>query len=179
MREVQLQHLQLPQLRELTVEDCPRLGRQDRPLRMGNLTSLHKLSVRHHSAPLHAGDQLPPNLQELHCFVDPLEDDDTREHSGLQPILALSRLELLELGVWQGPAITAEELQQLSRLSSLRELRLDHTGCTITDPADAAAAWRALPLKSLSWNTDEWPDALMHCCSSWGSCRASHGWSSK
>uniref|UniRef100_A0A383WIA1 Uncharacterized protein n=1 Tax=Tetradesmus obliquus TaxID=3088 RepID=A0A383WIA1_TETOB len=160
VRSVQLHHLQLPQLQQLVVNHT---YRQQGQLRMGHITALRKLSMQHLSTALRVGDQMPPNLQELHCGLWGViqQEGDARECMGLEIILALTRLEVLQLEFGNAATATAEELQQLSSLSSLQEVRLSFMEDADALAADAAAALQARPLKSFDWVTLDISDLLL------------------
>jgi hypothetical protein len=76
----------------------------------------------------------------------------------LQPLLALSQLAKLQLEFTGSPAVAAQDLQQLSTLSSLQELGLSYRLGAQADVEGAAKAW---PVKSLLWVYEEVPPHLL------------------
>ncbi|KAF6254816.1 hypothetical protein COO60DRAFT_282268 [Scenedesmus sp. NREL 46B-D3] len=156
VRRGQLQHLQLPKLLQLVVLQCAHRGRWQQ-LQLGQLTAVSKLTLGVDcESSLRKHDQLPINLQELKYGIS---GSRFRQRTGgtLQPLLASSRLQKLDIIFAVAPGVTADELKQLSSLSSLQELRLLYAGCTAADAAAAAPAWRSLPLKSLVWTSSDAP----------------------
>lgn len=113
-------------------------------LRLGYLTALSALHspVSPECAGLDGNDVLPPNLRVLEwpscCSV--------------KPLLALSRLESLRVTDALTPTgaagVAGTQLQQLSNLPNLADLQLTY-GSAHQLSAATAAAWSALPLKSL------------------------------
>uniref|UniRef100_A0A383W3M9 Uncharacterized protein n=1 Tax=Tetradesmus obliquus TaxID=3088 RepID=A0A383W3M9_TETOB len=158
VRRVQLKHLQLPQLQELECW-CSHTD-EGEMLHMSQLTSLRKLTLTSYTAALRRDDQLPPNLQEL-LYLLITQRGDVYEGGKLQPLLALSRLQQLQLEFAGAPAVPAAELQQLSSLGRLQELRLAYRGCREADAVGDAAAWLLLPLTSFEWGSDELPAAVL------------------
>jgi hypothetical protein len=153
VRRVQLQHLQAPHLQQLDVW-CSHRGVGQR-LQLGQLTALRKLLLQDYATALRQDDQLPPNLQQLECVLIGERDGQSDGQTCiLQPLLVLSRLQKLEMQFRGAPAVTAEELKQISALTGLQELGLSYEGCTQDDAAAAAAAWRVVPLKALMWGSD-------------------------
>jgi hypothetical protein len=123
-------------------------------------------------------EQLPPNLQELMLRHHGRDCSNGSSYS-LRPLLALSRLQKLQLGM-RDAAPAAEDLAALSSISSLTELGLSYTKAellheeqTNTEQAAAAeataeaaaeaaaAAWHLLPLKALSWNSSYIPATII------------------
>jgi Leucine-rich repeat (LRR) protein len=97
---------------------------------------------------LSSQDKLPPNLEELQWTSITL-----CSHRARQPLLALSRLQKLTLGLKQMyPA--AADLSQLRSLRNLQEVELAYTNerfSPLFAGAEAsAAAWLVLPVRSLS-----------------------------
>jgi hypothetical protein len=152
VRRVQLQHLQLPHLQQLDVW-CSHRGVGQR-LQLGQLTALRKLLLQDYATALRQDDQLPSNLQQLEYVLIGERDEGDGQTSILQPLLALSQLQKLEMQFRGAPAVAADELKQLSALTSLQELGLSYEGCTEGDAAAAAAAWKVVPLKALMWGSD-------------------------
>jgi hypothetical protein len=154
VRRMQLQHLQLPHLQQLDVW-CSHRGVGQR-LQLGQLTALRKLLLQDYATAMRPDDQLPPNLQQLEYVLIGQRDDVSGDGqtSILQPLLVLSQLRKLDMQFRGAPAVTADELKQLSSLTGLQELGLSYEGCTAGDAAAAAAAWRVVPLKALKWGSD-------------------------
>jgi hypothetical protein len=159
VRRVQLQHLQLPHLQQLDVW-CSHRGVGQR-LQLGQLTALRKLLLQDYATALRQDDQLPPNLQQLEYVLIGERSEDDGQTSILQPLLVLGQLQKLEMQFRGAPAVTADELKQLSSLTSLQDLCLSYEGCTQGDAAAAAAAWRILPLKGLIWGSDNVSAAMV------------------
>jgi hypothetical protein len=126
---------------------------------------LRKLSLDDDKMTLLEEDQLPQNLHELQyeytnmCFPSSCEE----QPGNFEGLLALSRLERLHLEFWGGTAVAAEQLQQLSCMRSLQELRLSYQGCSAAEVEAAATVWHALPVKSLQWGSDS-----VICYEKWG-----------
>jgi hypothetical protein len=159
VRRVQLQHLQLPHLQQLDVW-CSHRGVGQR-LQLGQLTALRKLLLQDYATALRPDDQLPPNLQQLEYVLIGERGEDDGQTSILQPLLVLSQLQKLEMQFRGAPAVTADELKQLSSLTGLQDLCLSYEGCTERDAAAAAAAWRVVPLKALMWGSDNVSAAMV------------------
>jgi hypothetical protein len=163
VRRRQLEHLRVPLLLELAV----RLERQEQrdavQLQMGHLTSLTKLAMSDWAGSMQLEDTLPPGLQELEFkVVDGPRD--VMNACSFQPLLRLQQLRKLQLQFRGVPY--ASEVQQLSRLASLQELRATY-GWTRNEAiqsdevADTLSAFTGLPLKSLSWTSIDIPIAVV------------------
>lgn len=128
-------------------------------MQLSHLTALTKMTYNggsvndgehgtHHAVEL-ADDHhtLPPNLLEVHV----------PNCCDCSAVLALKRLQSL---IMDDCRLSAEQLQQLSSLSSLTEVQLMFPEDDIDYEwesyyaAEAAAGWKAVPLKSLSFHVD-------------------------
>lgn len=153
-RREQLQHLQLPQLQHLAFRLSGSYSTTEElaPLRLEQLTALQVLQVDAAANGLLQRDCLPPNLCQLRWsgWV-------TGDTAGVQPLLALSRLQQLTIRCDDVMAAQTEEarlavqdLLQLSTIGSLQELKLVvYKEASLTVDDAAAAVWHALPLKEL------------------------------
>jgi hypothetical protein len=146
VQRAQLQHLQLPQLRQLHVHiDAGLSGGQ--PLQLAHLTALQQLTVKDTGAAIRVGDSLPFSL----CTLDAMGCGHRKGFSS-QPLLVLSNLRKLQLHASTDGA-SAGELAQLSSLSSLQEVKLTYAapdrGVAEADAAAIAAAWSELPVAVL------------------------------
>jgi hypothetical protein len=173
----QLQHVLLPQLRELEMrlesvahEELQQQLQQQ--LQLTHLTGLSKLFLRVSAALLQPGDYLPPNLHELEVTGAGVQ------HCTLQPLLWLTQLQKLHV-LFDGVPVESEvAVQHLSSLTSLQEQRLSYAwnrdaaevGCGVPwqgsldatcEAAAAASAWQDLPLTSLSWRGPDVPGAVL------------------
>jgi hypothetical protein len=143
VRRVQLRALQLPQLQQLQVKLW--LGADGEQLQVSHLTALQRLTVTegNNSCGMTGSDEFPGVLQEL-CW-----NECGQGHCTEQPLLGLSRLQKLRLHFGQQPP-AAEQVEQLSTISSLREVSLAYVASPVPCiEAAAAAAWPALPLVGL------------------------------
>ncbi|WIA19719.1 hypothetical protein OEZ85_005645 [Tetradesmus obliquus] len=108
------------------------------PLQLGHLTALTELSIGQYVT-LWEHHVLPPNLLELSAG----------NLAAAACLLPLTRLEDLTLETKEHDVAPAQQLQQLSSLTTLTAVHLTYWG-----PADAteaaAAGWQALKLRSLS-----------------------------
>jgi hypothetical protein len=178
LRKVQLQHLQLPQLQQLEARFSLNLGFEadrEEHLQLAHLAALTQLFLWVAAEGLGPADQLPLELQKLtlrHGPVGFIDDDSSCITScSLQPLLALSRLQTLQLTM-RDAAPAAEELAQLSSISSLTEVELwcdwerghgdnsnRRTEAIEAAAEAAAAAWKLLPMTTLSWSSPCMPAA--------------------
>jgi hypothetical protein len=167
----QLQHLQLPWLQHLVIQNLAYDGPAE-PQLLGNLTSLVVLDVRECFG-LCAADQLPPNLRTLKLhFSTPMLHTFPRylDHASLLPLLDLSRLEQLHLDLLgvdctAAAAAAAHEVAQLSTLHALQRVHIvwrSKRQCPVYGTAAAfAAAFQLLPLKGLTWHHQGLPAAVL------------------
>jgi hypothetical protein len=192
----QLQHLQLPQLQTLMVvlqetsqqqegQVQQHLQQQQQQqqqqwgegLQLGHLTGLRSLRILPLGdappATLRFGDQLPPNLREIRW-----NGLGNVASYSVQPLLALSSLTGLTLGLNSSPSAAAlsTQLMRLSMLSSLQNVSLSYF-MNKSEPVSSAAAaammlgnhtnrsywraWAALPLKSLEYWAEQVPAAVV------------------
>jgi hypothetical protein len=156
VRKAQLLPLQLPYLQQLHVKlDDHGDGAQ---LQLSHLTALQVLTVAgpYNSCGLAAGDELPAGLQELYWT------DTWTNGCSLQPLLGLAKLQKLRLMLGLQPP-TAEQVAQLSVLSSLQEVALSYC-CAPGACGDAAAAtaWPVLPLLELGLQHIQLSSAALH-----------------
>jgi hypothetical protein len=181
VHRVQLQHLQLPRLQRLHALLSRITTNRVGQLQLGHLAAVTQLFFRVSEDWFVPAEQLPPNLQllTLHYYSPRHNRSDGSSYS-LQPLLALSRLQKLQLCMRDG-VLAAEELARLSSISSLREVELwynwqedyigqhgsptrpaESAGARFDAAAEAAAApWLALPLKALSWSSRYIPAAVV------------------
>jgi hypothetical protein len=146
VRRVQLRALQLPQLQRLQVK--LRRVEDGGQVQLSHLTVLDRLTVIKNcnssgNTGMTSEEQLPQDLQEL-CW-----DECRQGHRSVQPLLGVSRLQKLRLHFGRQPP-AADQVEQLSTLSSLREVSLAYFASPVPCiEAAAAAAWQALPLVGL------------------------------
>jgi hypothetical protein len=126
------------QLKGLTLEVEMERHVQTPPLQLSHLSCITALNT----VQIQEGSQLPPQLLQLQC----------RNCKSMQPLLGCRQLQHVELYC---STAAADELSQLSRLTSLTHLSLSYAEHMFTGMADAAApAWPLVAgaLKELSIN---------------------------
>jgi hypothetical protein len=177
LRRMQLQHLQLPLLQQLRADIGG--GRANRAradqLQLAHLEALTQLSLKDRTGVLSPAEQLPPHLHELTLRQVEYHHRDEGSKYSLQPLLVLSRLEKLQLCMRDGAAAAAEQLAQLTSISSLTEVELSYAwelssaeeaGQAKAAAEAAAVAWLMLPLKALSWSST-WVSGWFDFSDSW------------
>jgi hypothetical protein len=167
VRRRQLEHLRVPLLLELAIKLEPPQQGNAVQLQLGHLTSLSKLIVSERAAPMQLEDTLPQGLQELEFTVANGRHSHQLSHGcSFQPLLRLQQLRKLQLRFFCVPGASEVAVRQLSRLGSLQELHMtydwrDTEARTHGDAAAASSAWTGLPLKSLSWRSEDVPIAVI------------------
>ncbi|KAF6254225.1 hypothetical protein COO60DRAFT_1627961 [Scenedesmus sp. NREL 46B-D3] len=129
--------LQLLQMSLSRIRKCEALP----PLKLGHLTKLTELSSSSKPLVLQQGDELPASLVVLRV----------RDCRASEPLLSLTRLQVLEMSLSTTPADVL--LALASGLPQLQEVSLCYG--EMADAAAAAAGWSALPLRSLDFRAVE------------------------
>jgi hypothetical protein len=143
VRRVQLRALQLPQLQQLTVK--LQKHHDGEQLQLSQLAALQQLTVteQNNRHGMTGSDELPGGLLEL-CW-----DECWQGQCTVQPLLGLTQLQKLRLYFKDQPP-AAEQVQQLSTLSSLQEVLLACVASPVACvEAVAVATWPVLPLTEL------------------------------
>jgi hypothetical protein len=159
----QLQHLTLPQLQELYINNSfTVLDQQQEPLQLSHLTALRKLRSVDFGTLL-AADKLPRSLRALTWQWRPSNGDSVRS---VEPILELCSLKKLHIELAGEPiAAQARDLQKLSVLQHLQEVEVQYNwgkqSVDESSAAAAAAAWGVLPVKHLDWSSETVPHVVL------------------
>jgi hypothetical protein len=147
-RRIQLCHLRLPQLLQLSVTIC-RSSPQGAELDLSWLASLRRLTLVDEGTPLQDSDRLPLSLR---CLMWPGLMQD--RGCSVRPLLALRCFEELQLHL----GAATKELSQLTALRSLSGVKL---AVESTKNVAGAAGWHLLPLTALGITSPEIPAVVL------------------